>query len=692
MSVTAIGFWLVYIGGIAASVLTPVAGVLLYILVYHLNPQQQWWGDTVRATGLRPAMTVAIAIAIGLAVRRPRFGGIGRQFPAPIVLGLGLAVFALASMTWGCGFSERGAFMAEKIIKVMIFVLVLIRCVRKPHHYHFVIVAWLCGVLYIGYQALGNVGARSGGRLISGLGGPDFAESSGLAVHLVSTLPLIGAMFFMARRWWTRAFILLAGALTVNTIVMTRTRNVIVGLVTMTVVAALSLPRGYRRKGWAAIAVGALLAFQLVDPGWWDRMSTISNYHQDPSAADRLQYWRAAVEMAGDYPVGIGLGNFHEVVKHYVPKLQIRRSAHSTYFACLAELGYPGLVLLMAALTMALWQLGRIRGEAARIEPDLPINVGGWQMRFHLGWHAMALRASLCGYLACSAFTTRLWAEDFWILIGLTACLENVTAHIRHHVQETPQPKAVVGSRGSSKTPPVSAGLIEARSNESHEGREPYANDRDEALVGAGVDRKLPESRTVVIAPKITPTLNPNTQALEPGQSITFEGEYKETPGIPTSSTADPPAIDEGESLTPSAPTSGGDIRWCARGRGRGLFGTASAIEAKLTSTTTGSAQARNAGTLRESTDRDEARVTVDCEGLADLDDEDQVFLDLLLAVGSCLLHDARRSLCERQLDDDADMDLPDLASLLADFDDPDTCEAISKASSTHTSTTSPRC
>jgi hypothetical protein len=43
----------------------------------------------------------------------------------------------------------------------------------------------------------------------------------------------------------------------------------------------------------------------------------------------------------------------------------------------------------------------------------------------------MALRAGLCGYLACGMFTTRIWAEDFWILVGLACCLQNVAAKVR---------------------------------------------------------------------------------------------------------------------------------------------------------------------------------------------------------------------------------------------------------------------
>ena len=447
MPLSAIAFWLVYCGGVATATIVPLVGVLLYVLVYHINPEYQWWGESVRSLGLRTSMTIVLAIAVGLLLRRPRFGGVGRQFSLPIAGAIGLALLAVASLTWGYGLSERGAFQAEKLLKVMIFVLILIRCVRQPRDYQLVIIAWLCGIFYIGYEAFGNVGVHRDGRLSTGLGGPDFAESSDLAVHLVASLPLIGAMFFMARRWWSRGVILLTGALAVNTLIMTRTRNAIFGLAAIVIAAALSLPKGYRLKGWAAMIAGMLLALQLTDPGWWGRMRTTIDYAQDASASDRIRFWEAALAMSADHPFGIGLGNFHEVVQEYVPGISIARSAHNSYLECLAEIGVPGLLMLLLILIVTLRRLTRIRRLDDACAGEL-IDIGYWQARFHIGWHAMALRTALIGYLACAVFTTRLWAEDFWILIGLAACLANVHAYARCQ-SEVAVPEAQIASSGA---------------------------------------------------------------------------------------------------------------------------------------------------------------------------------------------------------------------------------------------------
>ena len=74
-------------------------------------------------------------------------------------------------------------------------------------------------------------------------------------------------------------------------------------------------------------------------------------------------------------------------------------------------------------------RLGRVRQDARRIDPVVRLSVGGRETQLHLGWQAMALRAGVIGYLACAIFTTRLWAEDLWILLGLSICLGNVSRH-----------------------------------------------------------------------------------------------------------------------------------------------------------------------------------------------------------------------------------------------------------------------
>lgn len=427
MSLTAIVFWALYSCGLLAALIRPIVGIVIYILVYHLNPEDQWWGESVRALGMRTSLVAAIATTIGILMHEQDFALSGRQITLPIRLFVLFSLITIASIAWGPAATDRSYVQVEKFAKVIVFVVLLATCVRTPAHYHLVILAWLAGVLYIGYEANGGVGEYSSGRLTGGLGGSDFADSSGLAVHLVASLPLAGAMIFIARRWWTRGLMLLIGALAVNTIILTRTRNALVGFGALLLVGLLSLPRRFRLAGLLAIVGGAAMTIHLADEKWWHRMETMTDFQDDASAAARIDYWKAAAQMAADYPLGIGIGKFHLTVMDYVDGLAIERSAHSTFMTCLAELGSPGLLLFLAIVGLCMRRMSRI---SRRMPPELmspEVRIGGRAVGFHYAWHAMAIRTALAGYLACGLFTTRLWAADLWMLLGLAACLDRLS-------------------------------------------------------------------------------------------------------------------------------------------------------------------------------------------------------------------------------------------------------------------------
>lgn len=455
MALTAVVFWLVYVGGVCAAVVYPVVGVALYIFVYHVNPQTQWWGQSFVEAGLRPSWTVAAATMVGILLRRPRLSNGAKQFPLPIVLALALIAYALLTTTWADPTWLPTSARAEKIVKIGIFLLMLMRCVNTPARYSLVFLSWIAGVAYIGYQAAGGGGHVSGGRLTHGLGGPDFAESSDLTVHLVASLPLLGAAFFLGRAWWFRGLVLVAGALTVNAIILTRTRNAVLGILALVCCAVFWLPRGHRGKGLVAVLVGLALSLPLIDPGWWERMATIRDFRQDSSAVNRLTYWKAALDLAWREPLGVGLDQFPRRVERYLPQ-PAQRSAHNTVLECLAELGVPGAALLFGLMFVTLRRTGALRRAPPLPDADRQITPAPLRLRFHLGWHCATMELAIVGYLASGLFTTRLWAEGFWLLVGLAACLSNIAATERAAVIAAPATPVPGGPEAS--LPPAWAG------------------------------------------------------------------------------------------------------------------------------------------------------------------------------------------------------------------------------------------
>lgn len=419
MSVTAIVFWLVFGAGLCAALARPICGVLVYILVYHVNPDTQWWNVGPMALHVRPSLLAALATIIGIAISGARLRTHQRQFPLSLIALAALVAVTVGGLFWGLGVTDRGLMQLEKIAKVGLFVAIMIRVVTGPAELNALMWAWLVGLAYIGYQAWGGVGVSIGGRLTQGVGGPDFAESSTLAAHLTASLPLIGAMFFCVRRWPARVVVLGIGALTVNTIILTRTRNVLAGLAVLAIAAIPRLPRGYRLKGVAAVIAGTVLAVQLTDPGWWERMRSLGPASGDAAITTRLTYWQASLQMVADHPLGIGIGNYHDAVRSYLPELGVSRSAHSTYHECLAELGYAGFALFSVAILAAFIELR----TASRLADHGTDGVSGTPA---LRWQALAIDGALAAYLGCALFVTRFFSEDLWLLVGMACCAANV--------------------------------------------------------------------------------------------------------------------------------------------------------------------------------------------------------------------------------------------------------------------------
>ncbi|MCH8878661.1 MAG: O-antigen ligase family protein [Planctomycetes bacterium] len=454
MSLTEIIFWFVFIGGGVGAMFNPTYGILVYILVYHLNPEAQWWGANVRALELRTSFVIALTTTIGVLINWKRFNRPEKQFPIMYVMMLAFLAYCLFTFMSGLqpiadGF---GRARIDKLMRISIFVFLLIRIIRTMRQYRWLLWSWMAGTIYIGYEAWSGVGGNESGRLSSYLGGADFNQSSGLAAHMVPMTAIAGFLFFSSRSKRAKFFALLAAAFAINTIILTRTRNAVPGMIVLVIVGLIRLPRGLRIKCLVGMLIGLACAAQLTDKGWWARMATLKNPNQDASIVRRYDYWQAAVEMAADYPWGIGIGQFRNFVPIYVEDLDVGRSAHSTYFQCLAELGYPGLFLYLLVIATSFYHFERARrvGRGWRAlqlsHPDLAQE----QREIHL--LATANEVAVCGFLVCAAFTSRLWVEGLWVLMAMSCCLRNIAACLQLRLQE-------VSSSSSTSSPSAEQNL-----------------------------------------------------------------------------------------------------------------------------------------------------------------------------------------------------------------------------------------
>jgi O-antigen ligase len=187
-------------------------------------------------------------------------------------------------------------------------------------------------------------------RVFSTFGNPIF-----FAGHLVLVVPLtLAALASEApetrrRKYWAAALLLEIIAL-----LFASSRAAFIGLAAGGAVMALAVPQ--LRKWLARAGVVAALAVGVM---WLVRPELVSHalVLGDPG---RMMMWKASLKMAGDSPLlGVGTGNFTALY----PCAQVAVAspgetgfgvnavyAHNEYLQAAAEWGFPGLLLMMAAL------------------------------------------------------------------------------------------------------------------------------------------------------------------------------------------------------------------------------------------------------------------------------------------------------------------------------------------------------
>jgi O-antigen ligase len=125
----------------------------------------------------------------------------------------------------------------------------------------------------------------------------------------------------------------------------------------------------------------------------------------DLSSNGRVELWRSACHDFAAHPVlGGGAGSFEEYWNRHRPTTQTVRDAHSLYMETLAELGVPGLLLLVALLAVP------FAGARARGRPLVRVALGCYvAFLIHAGYDwdwempAVTLVGVFCGLVALVA-------------------------------------------------------------------------------------------------------------------------------------------------------------------------------------------------------------------------------------------------------------------------------------------------
>lgn len=255
-------------------------------------------------------------------------------------------------------------------------------------------------------------------------------ESSTLATFAFTCVPLIlyvarsGHLFKPTRLTWMAAAGLIFSAAMVTVGTEART-----GVVAGAMLLVLLFLQSRRKLAFAAATAAALaLALPFAPESFKDRMATIGEFQNERSASTRLAMWQWTADYVADHPLGGGFGMYR--ISNIDVKLTAHetgegtdfqstttfkdraRAFHSSYFEVLGEHGYPGLLIYLAMIGVAIAQLvgvwRRFRGDGDQ----------AWLARV-----ALAMLSALLVYLVGAAFVGIAFQPALYWLLGVSASI-----------------------------------------------------------------------------------------------------------------------------------------------------------------------------------------------------------------------------------------------------------------------------
>ncbi len=377
--------------------------LVLFFVVYCARPE-----DWVPGLGSIPLAKIAGGFcALSFVASIPR---LNRNLPRETIY-LALLVFQLwltvpFSPVW-----RGGAFYTTlDFSKVLLIVLVMGVAVTTMLRLRRLIFVQTASVVAIAVVTLIRK-ELVGGRLEGAVHGI-YENSNELALILILTLPFCIAFLLRTRNWWRKALWAVAAMLMLYGTMLCGSRG---GLLALLVSGGVCLREfGIRGRRVAFVLGAGLVAIVLMVAASntvVDRFQAMFN--DDPtteagrsahgSAMQREQLFWKALAVTAEHPLfGVGPGNFNSISGTW-------HDQHNSYTQMSSEGGVPALILYVLLLWCAMGNLRRTNRLAPADSEE--------------ALFAMALRASLYGFIVGSFFSTSAYQMFPYLLLGYSTGL-----------------------------------------------------------------------------------------------------------------------------------------------------------------------------------------------------------------------------------------------------------------------------
>jgi O-antigen ligase len=399
---------------VAVVVVNLTAGIMVFAVAQTLEslPDLTGGASVAQLVGVFLVVGWLAAIALGRAEERGA-RDVAAANPALVwLLALSAAWIAISGL-WAED-PERVRFATVYYVFVALLFPVVFAGIRTARH---VTVLYAC---LVGSALVAAVFAMQTQSVDGRLFGSGFNPNQ-LALYLIVAVALsvtLAADPTLSRP--ARLAAAAAAALCPLLIVLTGSRQALVGIVAAVLVAPFAAGRGRRLATFAALVL--LVAATTLWLVAFAPASTVERLQRFDSGSGRTDLWRIGVRMFEANPVtGVGAGNFEVSSVHYLlepgtiahSNLVVDHpvTTHNVYLQTLSELGIVGLALFAAVILYSVACVFRAVG-AARRSGDAHVEI-----------LARGLVVALAGLLAAVFFSSQVFSKEMYLLLALGPAL-----------------------------------------------------------------------------------------------------------------------------------------------------------------------------------------------------------------------------------------------------------------------------
>ena len=351
---------------------------------------------------------------------------------------LGFTAIVIFSIVFALDQAQATKNLNVYFIWVLLYFLIVNIVVTERQFFVFLL-AFLLYHFYMTFGAMRQWASFGFGFRSWGLagGGGWFANSGDFGVGLCIFLPISLYFVLAIRPYVSKRKFYFWAAMPVTAflaIIGSSSRGAVLGAIAVGL--WMLLRTRYRVKGTALAIVVLAIGFYILPA---EQKARFTQAGTDATSVSRLTYWKNGWGIAAEYPLhGIGYFGWLPYYHEHFPRLRedgyvmSPELPHNLFILAVAELGYPGLAMLVGLMGMTFVINYRTRKLAWK-DPT--------SGRFHF-LIARGLDGSVIGLIASGFFDTVLWYPFIWVQLGLT---------VAHH--EVVRAKVAAAARAARSAP-----------------------------------------------------------------------------------------------------------------------------------------------------------------------------------------------------------------------------------------------